>query len=267
MIINHNITALNTHRQMGMNNLSAGKNMEKLSSGLRINRAADDAAGLSISEKMRGQIRGMEQAQRNSQDGISLIQTAEGAMNEVSAMLTRMKELAVQRENGTYNAQDKANIDKELTNLIEEISNIQDKTSFNDIKLLNGSATTIDIQINHANGDKMTMTMVNLANAMGSISLGTISVGEATISNIDAAIDNISAARAQLGAYQNRLEHTVNNLGTTSENLSAAESRIRDTDMAKEMVALSKNNILLQASQAMLAQANQQPQGVLQLLR
>lgn len=267
MIINHNITALNTHRQMGMNNLSAGKNMEKLSSGLRINRAADDAAGLSISEKMRGQIRGMEQAQRNSQDGISLIQTAEGAMNEVSAMLTRMKELAVQKENGTYNTQDKANIDKELTNLIEEIKNIQDKTSFNDIKLLNGTQTNINIQINHADGDIMTMTLVNLGSEMGSISLGSISVAQATISNIDAAIDNISAARAQLGAYQNRLEHTVNNLGTTSENLSAAESRIRDTDMAKEMVALSKNNILLQASQAMLAQANQQPQGVLQLLR
>lgn len=267
MIINHNITALNTHRQMGMNNLSAGKNMEKLSSGLRINRAADDAAGLSISEKMRGQIRGMEQAQRNSQDGISLIQTAEGAMNEVSAMLTRMKELAVQKENGTYNTQDKANIDKELTNLIEEIKNIQDKTSFNDIKLLNGTQTNINIQINHADGDIMTMTLVNLGSEMGSISLGSISVAQATISNIDKAIDNISAARAQLGAYQNRLEHTVNNLGTTSENLSAAESRIRDTDMAKEMVALSKNNILLQASQAMLAQANQQPQGVLQLLR
>ncbi|GIP35601.1 flagellin [Paenibacillus sp. J2TS4] len=267
MIINHNITALNTHRQMGMNNLNAGKNMEKLSSGLRINRAADDAAGLSISEKMRGQIRGMEQAQRNSQDGISLIQTAEGAMNEVSAMLTRMKELAVQKENGTYNTQDKANIDKELTNLIEEIANIQDKTSFNDIKLLDGTQSSISIQINHADGDTMTMTLVNLGTEMGSISLETVDVSEATISNIDAAIDNISAARAQLGAYQNRLEHTVNNLGTTSENLSAAESRIRDTDMAKEMVALSKNNILLQASQAMLAQANQQPQGVLQLLR
>lgn len=267
MIINHNITALNTHRQMGMNNLSAGKNMEKLSSGLRINRAADDAAGLSISEKMRGQIRGMEQAQRNSQDGISLIQTAEGAMNEVSAMLTRMKELAVQKENGTYNDNDKGNIEKELKNLIEEIANIQDKTSFNDIKLLDGTQSSISIQINHADGDTMTMTMVNLGDEMGSISLETIDVSEATISNIDAAIDNISAARAQLGAYQNRLEHTVNNLGTTSENLSAAESRIRDTDMAKEMVALSKNNILLQASQAMLAQANQQPQGVLQLLR
>lgn len=267
MIINHNITALNTHRQMGMNNLSAGKNMEKLSSGLRINRAADDAAGLSISEKMRGQIRGMEQAQRNSQDGISLIQTAEGAMNEVSAMLTRMKELAVQKENGTYNDNDKGNIEKELKNLIEEIANIQDKTSFNDIKLLDGTQSTISIQINHADGDTMTMTMVDLGSEMGSISLETIDVSEATISNIDAAIDNISAARAQLGAYQNRLEHTVNNLGTTSENLSAAESRIRDTDMAKEMVALSKNNILLQASQAMLAQANQQPQGVLQLLR
>ncbi|WP_282938799.1 flagellin [Paenibacillus sp. RC67] len=256
MIINHNMNALNTHRQMGLNNVNAGKNMEKLSSGLRINRAADDAAGLSISEKMRGQIRSMEQSQRNAQDGISLVQTAEGALTEVSDMLVRMKELHTQRANGTYNSTDQANIDEELTALTSEIANIGKNTKFNDIALLDGQLD-IKIQINHTSTDTTDIKMGTDISAIAPADL------DATTSSID----DVAKVRAQLGALQNRLEHTSNNLGTTTENLTAAESRIRDTDMAKEMVNLTKNNILLQASQAMLAQANQQPQGVLSLLR
>lgn len=267
MRINNNLMAINAHRQLGINSTNQAKSLEKLSSGLRINRAADDAAGLSISEKMRGQIRGLSQAQKNSQDGISLLQTAEGALNEVSSMLTRMKELAVQKENDTYNTEDIANINTELTALITEINNIEDKTSFNDKKLLDGSVATIDIQINHASGDTMSMTMVNLSTSMGSISLATPAAADATLGNIESAIEAIGTARANLGAYQNRLEHTVNNLGTTNENLTAAESRIRDVDMAKEMMEFTKNNILNQAATSMLAQANQAPQSVLSLLQ
>lgn len=255
MIINHNLVAMNAHRNIGINVNHASKAMEKLSSGLRINRAADDAAGLSISEKMRGQIRGMEQAQRNVQDGISLVQTAEGALTEVSDMLVRMKELYVQQANGTYNATDQSNIDKELAALRSEIQNIADKTKFNDIALLNNNSA-INIQINHGNGDTVSLSMVNIS--------GLDTSGLAAVSS---AIDQVAGFRADLGAFQNRLEHTFNNLGTTVENLQAAESRIRDTDMAKEMMKYTKDSILLQASQAMLAQANQQPQGVLSVLR
>jgi len=267
MRINNNIMALNAHRQLGVNSTNQTKSLEKLSSGLRINRAADDAAGLSISEKMRGQIRGLSQAQRNAQDGISLLQTAEGALNEVSSMLVRMKELAVQKANGTYNDTDKDNIDSELEALITEIGNISTKTSFNGMTLLNGA--TINIQINHSSGDIMAMTMVNLTTSMGSITItsGSVSAAQATLTNIEKAIEEIGTARASLGAYQNRLEHTVNNLGTTTENLTAAESRIRDVDMAKEMMEFTKNNILNQAATAMLAQANQAPQSVLALLQ
>jgi len=267
MRINNNIMALNAHRQLGINATNQTKALEKLSSGLRINRAADDAAGLSISEKMRGQIRGLQQAQKNAQDGISLIQTAEGALNEVSSMLVRMKELAIQKANGTYNSNDTSNIDEELEALITEIGNIKDKTSFNDKKLLNGSVTSIEIQINHATGDVMTLDMINLTSQMGNIDISTVDAGDASLENIEEAIENIGTARAKLGAYQNRLEHTVNNLGTTTENLTAAESRIRDVDMAKEMMEFTKNNILNQAATAMLAQANQAPQSVLALLR
>ncbi|KEO84071.1 flagellin [Tumebacillus flagellatus] len=256
MIINHNISALNTHNQMSVNTDKASKSMEKLSSGLRINRAADDAAGLSISEKMRGQIRSMDQAQRNAQDGISLVQTAEGALNEVSDMLVRIKELYTENANGTYNANDQANITAEIAALTAEISNIGKNTKFNGISLLDGSLD-VSIQINETSTDVMNIKMTT------DIS----SVNPADLDAATTAIDTVSKARSTLGALQNRLEHTVNNLASTSENLTAAESRIRDTDMAKEMMALSKNNILVQASQAMLAQANQQPQGVLQLLR
>lgn len=255
MIINHNIPALNTHRNMGMNNAAASKNMEKLSSGLRINRAADDAAGLSISEKMRGQIRGLEQAQRNVQDGISFAQTAEGAMNEVSSMLSRMKELNVQKLNGTYSASDKSNINMELNALGSQINAIMSNTTFNGIKI----TSNVKVQAN----DKAFQITVSGVVTTGFTGLNNTS----TLTNVSDAIEKVATQRAKLGAVQNRLEYTSNNLGTTVENLTASESRIRDTDMAKEMVALSKNNILLQASQSMLSQANSAPQGVLSLLR
>ncbi|MFB5266725.1 flagellin [Paenibacillus enshidis] len=256
MIINHNVPALNTHRNMGLNNAAASKNMEKLSSGLRINRAADDAAGLSISESMRGQIRGLEQAQRNAQDGISFVQTAEGAMNEVSAMLTRMKELNVQKASGTYGTGDKANIDQELTQLGGQIDQIMTTTKFNGMDITAGATIVV--------GDKDATTIT-----IDKITVDSFKglTKDKSTADIETAITAVSTERAKLGAVQNRLEYTSNNLGTTVENLTAAESRIRDTDMAKEMVALSKNNILLQASQSMLAQANSAPQGILSLLR
>lgn len=256
MIINHNIPAMNTHRNMGLNNNAASKNMEKLSSGLRINRAADDAAGLSISEKMRGQIRGLEQAQRNVQDGISFAQTAEGAMNEVSSMLTRIKELSVQQENGTYSDGDKSNIKAELGQLGAQIDAILTNTKFNGINISGGS---VAIQADD-DSFQITITGIDSAGFKGMTSA-------VTLASATTAIENVAKQRAQLGAVQNRMEYTSNNLGTTVENLTASESRIRDTDMAKEMVAMSKNNILLQASQSMLAQANSNPQGVLSLLR
>ncbi|WP_458121120.1 flagellin N-terminal helical domain-containing protein [Paenibacillus sp. Z6-24] len=255
MIINHNIQALNTQRNLNLNSTSASKNMEKLSSGLRINRAADDAAGLSISEKMRGQIRGLEQAQRNVQDGISFAQTAEGAMNEVSSMLTRMKELGVQQENGTYSAGDKSNIKAELGQLGAQIDAIMSNTNFNGIKI----TSSISIQ---ADDDKFKITIKGIS----TVGFKGMTSG-VTLASTSDAIKNVAKQRANLGAMQNRLEYTSNNLGTTVENLTASESRIRDTDMAKEMVALSKNNILVQASQSMLSQANSSPQGVLSLLR
>lgn len=255
MIINHNIPALNTQRNLNLNSAAASKNMEKLSSGLRINRAADDAAGLSISEKMRGQIRGLEQAQRNVQDGISFAQTAEGAMNEVSSMLGRMKELNVQKLNGTYSAGDKSNINAELKQLGTQIDAIMSNTTFNGIKI----TSSVKVQ---ADDSKFSITVSGVSTA-GFKNLNASS----SLSSISTAIEKVATQRANLGAVQNRLEYTSNNLGTTIENLTASESRIRDTDMAKEMVALSKNNILVQASQSMLSQANSAPQGVLSLLR
>ncbi|OPG94961.1 flagellin [Chryseobacterium mucoviscidosis] len=255
MIINHNLPAVNTHRNMGLNNSAASKNMEKLSSGLRINRAADDAAGLSISEKMRGQIRGLEQAQRNVQDGISFAQTAEGAMNEVSSMLSRMKELNVQKANGTYSASDKSNINSELNQLGSQIDAIMTNTTFNGIHITSNVTVQAD--------DSSFQITVNGVSRTGFSGLSSAT----NLTNISDAITKVATQRSNLGAVQNRLEYTSNNLGTTVENLTASESRIRDTDMAKEMVALSKNNILLQASQSMLAQANSAPQGVLSLLR
>ncbi|MNK59569.1 A-type flagellin [compost metagenome] len=396
MIINHNITAMNTHRQLSINTANTSKNIEKLSSGLRINRAGDDAAGLAISEKMRGQIRGLDMATKNAQDGISLIQTAEGALNETHSILQRIRELAVQSSSDTNTASDRKELQKEVSQLKEEVDRIANNTEFNTKKLLNGdlsakaykdesavvASKTGDFAVavsgtNLSDGDATTAKVVTAddtfvvkvtafnantntysytitpestgtesaaatftaggsatdtvgsaatlggltvtmdttkvkvgdsftlvtrqeqnstggtTNALnfqiGSNSNQTIGVGvesmktadlhinkvdistqtgaTAAISTLDDAIQNVSAERAKLGAVQNRLEHTINNLGTSSENLSAAESRVRDVDMAKEMMEQTKNNILAQAAQAMLAQANQQPQGVLQLLR
>ena len=253
MIINHNMNAINAHRNSSMNTTSVGKSMEKLSSGLRINRAGDDAAGLSISEKMRGQIRGLSQAQRNAQDGISYIQTMEGALTEVSDMLVRAKELATQYQNGTYSSADKTAITAELGTLNDEVDNILKNTKFNGITM--GSAVTIQIDDNTS---KVTIGATTL----------TINLSTATQpATVDGFITNVNKARSTYGSLQNRLEHTSNNLGNTVENLTAAESRIRDTDMAKEMMEFTKKNILTQASQAMLAQANQTPQSVLSLLR
>jgi flagellin len=261
--------AMNTHRQLGINTTSGSKAMEKLSSGLRINRAADDAAGLSISEKMRGQIRGLSQAARNTQDGISFIQTAEGALNEVSAMLVRMKELAVQKANGTLSEQDTGNIDQELKQLSDEILGIVEGSEFNGKNLFE--------QINIVTTDNDTDVFEIGIEASTDLVLDGIKIDdpeegqglnvEVTTAQIETAINTVNTARATLGAQQNRLEHIYNNINTTTENLQAAEARIRDTDMAQEMMEFTKNNILQQAAQAMLAQANQVPQGVLQLLR
>ena len=257
MIINNNISAINTRNQLFVTNSAAGKSMEKLSSGKRINRAADDAAGLSISEKMRAQIRGLLQAARNAQDGISLIQTAEGALDEVSNMLVRLKELAVQKANGTYNDEDKANLALEMDSLAEEIQNIFTNTKFNGSSVLTTSVAII------ISDDGTTALTINATSTDGITSLSSGS----SVTNIETAIKNVNKARARYGALQNRLESTVRNLKTTAENLQAAESRIRDTDMAEEMSNFTKYSILIQAGTAMLAQANMAPQSVLALLR
>ncbi|MFU7516334.1 flagellin Hag [Clostridium sp. HCS.1] len=280
MIINHNMNALNAHRNMGINNTSSGKSMEKLSSGLRINRAGDDAAGLAISEKMRGQIRGLDQASRNAQDGISLIQTAEGALNETHNILQRMRELAVQATNDTNIGDDRVQINKEIKELQSEINRIASQTQFNKKNLLTGSlasgTASILLQVGANSGQTVALKIATMtASALGVASADGITIATGTaasaisamIDTINTAIDTVSTERSKLGAMQNRLEHTIANVNNTSENLTAAESRVRDVDMAKEMMTFSKNNILQQAAQAMLAQANQQPQNVLQLLR
>lgn len=270
MIINHNIAALNTHRQLGANNTNASKNLEKLSSGLKINRAGDDAAGLAISEKMRGQIRGLDMASKNAQDGISLIQTAEGALNETHSILQRMRELAVQSANDTNNDTDRGELQKELDQLLQEIDRIASDTEFNTKKLLDGSEESLKFHIgaNSEQSVELEIGQMDVAELeLTGLKIDSQEDADEAITTIQEAIDKVSSERAKLGAMQNRLEHTINNLGTSSENLTAAESRIRDVDMAKEMMEFTKNNILTQAAQAMLAQANQQPQGVLQLLR
>ncbi|RUS55570.1 flagellin [Kurthia sp. 3B1D] len=359
MRIQHNIAALNTHRNLGMNNAAASKNLEKLSSGYQINRAGDDAAGLAISEKMRGQISGLDMASKNASDSISLIQTAEGALNETHSILQRMRELAVQSANDTNTADDRLKLQSEVDQLAKEINRISNTTEFNTKKLLNGnlegasqtkaavtsvaevksvagvtavaSATAVasvaTVYTGAANSTVKTpgvaaspsvaavagvtsvagvQGVVGVASTVtdgkltfhiganqgqtmnlevGKMDAKTLGVGnandefakgidiktqansESAITTIDAAINAVSATRSNLGAVQNRLEHTINNLGASSENLTAAESRIRDTDMAKEMMEFTKNNILTQAAQSMLAQANQQPQGVLSLLQ
>jgi flagellin len=274
MRINHNISALNTYRQLTINNSATAKAIEKLSSGLRINRAGDDAAGLAISEKMRGQIRGLEMATKNAQDGISLIQTAEGALNEVHSILQRMRELAVQSANDTNVTADRTALKDEFDQLVSEIQRIKDNTTFNTKNLLDGSAGTLKI---HVGADAsqtididMTTAGVDLTSidtAVSALDISTQAGADSAITTVQTQIETVSSGRSYLGALQNRLEHTINNLSNAAENLTAAESRIRDVDMAKEMMEFTKNNILTQAAQAMLAQANQVPQGVLQLLR
>lgn len=271
MIINHNISALNTHRQLGVNTNAVAKSLEKLSSGMKINRAGDDAAGLAISEKMRGQIRGLEMAQKNALDGISLIQTAEGALQETHAILQRIRELAVQSANDTNQDEvDREAMQEEVNALLAEIDEIANRTEFNTQKLLSGGFTGKKFHIGANTGQSIDVEIAKMSTSgigVNGLSIATQADADAAIATIDNAINQVSTQRAKLGAIQNRLEHTINNLGASQENLTAAESRIRDTDMAKEMMAFTKNSILTQAAQAMLAQANQVPQGVLQLLR
>ena len=315
MRIQHNITALNAHRNLTNNNSSVGKSLEKLSSGYRINRAGDDAAGLAISEKMRAQITGLATAQKNANDGISLVQTAEGALTEVHSMLNRMVELATQSANGTYSTANRQEMQKEIKRLNEEIDRISNTANFNGTKLFtsngakvdtsNGKVTTTKITLHvgdsHETANQLKVTFQSMSSktlglhstdqntfvkslGTGSFTVATNAKGSkaVTIDNIDltkadsarhaisvaqAAIDMVSSMRSDFGAMQNRLDHTINNLSVQEENITAAESRIRDVDMAKEMMAYTKNNILVQSAQAMLAQANQVPQGVLQLLQ
>jgi len=280
--IQNNVEAFNAHRQLTGTAAKAAKAMEKLSSGYRVNRAADDAAGLAISEKMRGQIGGLAQAQRNAQDAISLVQTGEGALNEVHSMLQRVRDLKVQYANGTLEAGDKNAISAEVQQLGKEISDITSKTEFNGISLL--TAGTVTFQVGAEAADTITLTKTEMSASIGSAGTGgldeVIDIGAAasvsaadtlfaalTIDNIDEAIKNVSNARSTFGAVQNRLEHRLNNLSTYQENLVASESRIRDVDMASEMVNFTKLGILQQAGTSMLAQANQSPQSVLSLLR
>ncbi|WP_249869152.1 flagellin Hag [Oceanobacillus saliphilus] len=305
MIINHNISALNAHRQLGANQNAVQGSLEKLSSGLGINKAGDDAAGLAISEKMRAQISGLEMASKNAQDGVSLIQTAEGALNETHSILQRARELAVQSANDTNTDSDRAELQKELDQLVDEIDRIAGNTEFNTKNLLgdhddatppvfSGEAQaftfhiganegqSIELEINSMDssnigsfgqvdgaGDPVadvTIQSLKSTNGVGG-ALTEQGTADAAITTINNAIEMVSAERSKLGAVQNRLDHTINNLGTSAENLTAAESRIRDVDMAKEMMEFTKNNILSQAAQSMLAQSQQMPQGVLQLLQ
>ena len=258
--IQNNVEAFNAHRNLSSTSMKAAKAMEKLSSGYRINRAADDAAGLAISEKMRGQIGGLAQAGRNAQDGISLVQTAEGALTEVHSMLQRVRELKVQYDGGTLNTSDKTAITNEITSLNDEIGKIGTETKFNGTALLNGGSA-ISFQVGANDSETISTTAVTLSTAVSGLT------SSSTLADIDTAIGNVSTARAAFGAVQNRLEHRVNNLASYQENLVAAESRVRDVDMASEMVNFSKLQILQQAGTAMLAQANQAPQSVLSLLR
>ena len=269
MVIQHNIAANNAYRNLSSNASNGQKNLEKLSSGYRINRSADDAAGLAISEQMRSKINGLDQATSNANDAIGLIQTAEGALTETHSMLQRMVTLATQSANGTYNSTARAAIGEEVTALKAEIDRISSTTDYNGVKPI-ASTSNITVQIGPTSGETLSISAAKMDSAslgVSAISVSTVSDSNAAITAINKAINTVSTHRAKLGASQNRLEHTINNLKTTNENMTAAESRIRDTDMAKEMAAFTKNNILNQAAQSMLSQANQQPQGVLSLLR
>ncbi len=289
MRIQHNIAALSSHRNLTNNNSSVTKNLEKLSSGYKINRAGDDAAGLAISEKMRAQITGLETATKNAQDGVSLVQTAEGALTEVHSMLNRMVELATQSANGTYSSTNRQEMQKEIKALRAEIDRIGKSSNFNGTSLFTGSSSiTLHVGETSKAHNQLKVTLnqmscsqigthttdattfqktVTTGKTINDISITSATKAKEAIDIVNNAIDQISSMRSDFGALQNRLEHTINNLSVQTENITAAESRIRDVDMAKEMMAYTKNNILVQASQAMLAQANQVPQGVLQLLQ
>ena len=270
MVVQHNLSAMNTNRQMGVVTSALQKSTEKLSSGYKINRAGDDAAGLSISEKMRSQIRGLNKASDNAQDGISLIQVAEGALNETHSILQRMNELATQAANDTNTSVDRQSIKDEIKQLNEELDRISSTTQFNKQDLLTGGFSG-KLQVGALEGQTMDVKISLAVSAKGlkvsAVEVSTNAKAGAAMQSIQDAIESVSKQRSKLGAIQNRLEHTINNLDTNAENTQAAESRIRDTDMADEMVQYSKNNILSQAGQSMLAQANQQTQGVLSLLR
>ncbi len=270
MVVQHNMQAANANRMLGITTSAQAKSTEKLSSGYKINRAADDAAGLAISEKMRSQIRGLDRASTNAQDGVSVVQTAEGALNEVHSMLQRMNELATQAANDTNTKKDRSQIQLEIDQLTSEIDRVQSTTQFNTMNLLDGKFTGKSLQVGSLSGQSIVLSISNMsASAIGvkGLKMSSFSKAGAAMTSIQTAIDKVSTQRATLGAVQNRLEHTIANLDNVSENTQAAESRIRDTDMAKEMVTYSKNNILQQAGQSMLAQANQSNQGVLSLLQ
>jgi flagellin len=261
--INSNVDAIAAHRHLSATSDAISQSMERLSSGLRINKAADDAAGLGISEKMRGQIRGLAQAQRNIQDGVSMVQTAEGNLDEVHSILQRVRELAVEYRNGSLSAAGKGAIQSEVDQLSQEITRIGTSAVFNGVSLLSGSSS-VTFQVGANDNETIAVSFSNLATAVGS---AYSDMATASLAAIDAAVDAVSAMRSGLGAVQNRLEHALSVTGVYQENLTSAESRIRDVDMAEEMVTLTKNQILQQAGTAMLAQANQAPQSVLTLLR
>ncbi len=275
MVVQHNLQAANTNRQLGITTSAQAKSTEKLSSGYKINRAADDAAGLSISEKMRSQIRGLNKASSNAQDGVSLVQTAEGALNETHSILQRMNELATQAANGTNTSVDRSAIRAELDQLTSEINRIQSTTQFNTMNLLDGTfsgaTNQMKLQVGALSGQSIDFSIANMcATKIGlktTLSVSTFTKAGSYMKSVQDAIEVVSKQRSAMGAIQNRLEHTIANLDTTSENTQSAESRIRDTDMASEMVTYSKNNILAQAGQSMLAQANQSTEGVLSLLQ
>ena len=272
MVVQHNLRAMNSNRMLGLTASSQAKSTEKLSSGYKINRAADDAAGLAISEKMRRQVRGLTQASANAQDGVSCVQTAEGALNEVHDMLQRMNELAVKAANGTNQSEDQSYIQKEVDQLISEIDRVSNTSTFNEKMLLDGTFTSVSLQVGSesAAGNQIEITIASMDSTsmgVGAAKVSTVSDAKATIGSVKTAIKSLNNQRADLGAIQNRLEHTINNLDNVVENTTAAESRVRDTDMASEMVKYSNNQILAQAGQAMLAQSNQANQGVLSLLQ
>ena len=268
MVVQHNLTAMNSNRMLGITTASQAKSTEKLSSGYKVNRAADDAAGLAISEKMRRQVRGLTQAAANAQDGVSMVQTAEGALNEVHDMLQRINELSVKGENGTLTSSDRSYINSEVKQLMSEINRVASTTTFNEKNLLTGSCSNVDLQVGAESSQHITLkiTSMNCSGLGLSGSITSASAAGALNKSCKKAIAALNKQRSDLGSVQNRLEHTINNLNNIVENTTSAESAIRDTDMATEMVRYANNNILAQAGQAMLAQANQSNQGVLSLL-